>query len=280
MNTTLNPEATAYLDAVRDRLKGLPIEEADELVTDLEQHLAELMAEDVGPLADRLGSPQEYAAELAASAGWPAAPSRSMVSLTRPILAWKGRVLRSTAAQWWGRHWPDYRPGWWVMRAVIVVVTWAAIYWSGPTLSDWLWAIPVAALSITAGRRASKTMLWRAADRIATVLGLWALLVAGANGVSVMPQSVIYTYYDHNPNGMVGPNGVVENIYAYDKEGQPIDVFLYDQNGSPIVTDWNQYAYEVSGGDPLIDNFYPTERVINGEVVPRPAIVVPELSGR
>ena len=71
MNTTLSPEARAYLEAVRDRLAGLPAEEADELVADLEQHLAELIAEEPGPLSNRLGSPQEYAAELAASAGWP-----------------------------------------------------------------------------------------------------------------------------------------------------------------------------------------------------------------
>jgi len=279
MNTTLNPEAIAYLEAVRVRLTGLRPEEADELVTDLEQHLAELIAEDPGPLADRLGSPQEYAAELAASAGWPTGQSRSMVSLTRPLLAWKMRVVRSPVAQWWNRYWPAYRPGWWVMRAVLVVVTWAAIYWSGPTLSDWSWAIPAVAFSVTAGRRAGKAISWRALDRIATMLGLWALLVAGANGISVMPQSVIYTYYDYNPNGMVGPNGVVENIYAYDSEGQPIDVFLYDQNGSPIITGWNQFAHEGSGSSPPIENFYPTEHVINGEPVPRPAIVVPELPG-
>ena len=277
MNTTLNPEATAYLDAVRDRLKGLPIEEADELVTDLEQHLAELMAEDAGPLADRLGTPQEYAAELAASAGWPTAQSRSLVSLTGVFSAWKARVATWKVWRWWNRHWPDYRPGWWVMRAVFVVVTWAAIYWSGPTLSDWSWAIPASALSIVAGRRAGRAIAWRVADRLATILGLWALLAAGANGISVMPQSVIYTYYDYHPNGIVGPNGAVENIYAYDSEGQPIDVFLYDQNGSPIITDWNQYSYVSDGNVEPIDNFYPTERVIDGEVVPRPAIVVPQL---
>jgi hypothetical protein len=94
-----------------------------------------------------------------------------------------------------------------------------------------------------------------------------------------MPQSVIYTYYDYNPNGVVGPNGVVENIYAYDSEGQPIDVFLYDQNGSPLVTTWNQYSYMSDGNVEPIGNFYPSERVINGEPVPRPAITVPEIPG-
>ena len=94
-----------------------------------------------------------------------------------------------------------------------------------------------------------------------------------------MPQSVIYTYYDYNPNGIVGPNGVVETIYAYDREGQPVDVFLYDQNGSPLATNWNQYDYEVAGDTQAIDNFYPTESVVNGEVVPSPNIVVPQLPG-
>ena len=119
--------------------------------------------------------------------------------------------------------------------------------------------------------------MWLVADRLATTIGLWAILVALTNGVDVMSQSVVYTYYDYNPNGIVGPNGVVEIIYAYDVEGQPIDVFLYDQNGSPVITDWNQYANEVNGGNQPMDNFYPTQHVVNGEVVPRPAIVVPDL---
>ena len=200
------------------------------------------------------------------------------MSLTGMLSVWKVRLTTSTVWRWWNRHWPEYRPGWWVIRAVLVVVVWAAIYWSGPTLTDWLWAIPAIGLSIHAGKRADRAISWRALDRLVTILGLWALLAAGANGISVMPRSVIYTYYDHNPNGVVGPNGLVENIYAYDREGQPVDVFLYDQNGSPIVTSLNQYAYELNGGAQPIDNFYPTER-INGQTIPRPAIEIPDLPG-
>lgn len=279
MNTTLSPEAIAYLDAVRDRLKRLPTDEADELLVDLEQHLAELMAEDPGPLADRLGSPQEYAAELAASAGWPDHDGRRILSVTNVVSGWKQRLASSPLSMWWSRHWSHYRPGWWVVRAVIVLPVWGAVQWAMPSRSIWLFAVLMAAASVEVGRRAMRATGWLVADRLATIIGLWAILVGFANGVNVMSQSVVYTYYDYNPNGLVGPNGVVENIYAYDREGQPVEVFLYDQNGSPLAANWNLYDYEVAGDTQPIDNFYPTERSINGQPVPRPAIVVPDLPG-
>lgn len=278
MNKTLNPEATAYLDAVRDRLKGLPIEEADELVTDLEQHLAELVAEDTGPLANRLGSPQEYAAELAASAGWPITQARSSVSFAKVLWAWKARLATSAVLRWWSQHWPAYRPGWWIGRALVIGLILAAVNGSGRP-AHLLWIAPLAIASITAGQGAATSQAWRSVSLLMTLAAVFALIVGWMNEVRVMPERVMYTFYDYNPNGIVGPNGVVENIYAYDSEGQPIDVFLYDQNGSPLVTNWNQYSYEVDGSAEPIGNFYPIERVINGEPDPRPAITVPEVPG-
>lgn len=278
MNTTLSPEARAYLEAVRDRLAGLPAEEADELVADLEQHLAELIAEEPGPLSNRLGSPQEYAAELAASAGWPTTQAKSTVSLTRLFFAWKARLATSTVWQWWSRHWPDYRPGWWIGRALLIGFIAAAVNGSGRP-AHLLWILPLAAASVAVGRRAATNHRWGPANLLMTLAAVFALIVGTVDGVRVMPESVIYTYYDYNPNGLVGPNGIVEHIYAYDLEGAPVDVFLYDQNGLPIITNWNQYSYEVDASDQTISNFYPTERVIDGQTVPGPNVQVPELPG-
>src|ERR687889_155753 len=49
---------------------GLNAAIRDELLEDLPEHLAEVAADDVGSLADRLGPPSVYAAELLASAGF------------------------------------------------------------------------------------------------------------------------------------------------------------------------------------------------------------------
>ncbi|HUP17534.1 MAG TPA: hypothetical protein VM848_15980 [Acidimicrobiia bacterium] len=278
MNTTLSPEATAYLDAVRDRLKGLPVEETDELVTDLEQHLVELMAEDTGPLVERLGSPQEYAIELVASAGWPTTQARSPVSLTRVFSGWKAHMASSAVLRWWSQHWPAYRPGWWIGRALLIGLILAAVNGSGRP-AHLLWIAPLAIASVAAGRGAATSHRWRSVSLLMTVAAVFALIVGVVSGVRVMPQSVIYTYYDYNPDWIVGPNGVVEAIYAYDTEGQPVDVFLYDQNGSPLATNWHLYDNLSDGNGEPIGNFYPTERIINGQPVPRPAITVPEVPG-
>jgi hypothetical protein len=259
MNTALSPEATAYVDAVRERLKGLPIEEAEELVTDLEQHLAELVAEDPGPLADRLGSPQQYATELATSAGWPVHESRRIPLITNVLSGWKEHLRGSPLSMWWSIHSSHYRPGWWVVRALVVLPVWGALQWAMPSRWIWLFAILMAVVSVEVGRRAVRATGWLVADRLATIIGLWAMLVAFANGVNVMSQSVVYTYYDYNPTQIVGPNGVVERIYAFLSGGQPVDVFLYDQNGSPIATNWSEYQRGPDATGEPIDNFYPAE---------------------
>ena len=82
MTITLDPDVRAYLDAVRHHLADLPSEERDELVEDLEAHLLEVAAESDEPLASRLGPPDDYAAELRASAGYP--PADASLDLDTP----------------------------------------------------------------------------------------------------------------------------------------------------------------------------------------------------
>lgn len=62
---------TTYADAVRKALDDLPAARYLELVDGLDEHLAEVHAEADGTLADVLGPPEAYAAELRASAGLP-----------------------------------------------------------------------------------------------------------------------------------------------------------------------------------------------------------------
>ncbi|MCO1654349.1 DUF1700 domain-containing protein [Pseudonocardia humida] len=71
--------AREFLDGVRAALSDLPPGEVDEILDDVRAHLAELSGElgvrpDRAALAARLGTPQAYAGELRAAAGYPPAP--------------------------------------------------------------------------------------------------------------------------------------------------------------------------------------------------------------
>ena len=96
-------EITAYVEAVRAALSGLPDAIRDELLEDLPEHLAEVAADDVGSLTDRLGPPSVYAAELLASAGFvggfPDPPARTVVP-AHPLSANDSRATYTTDWPW------------------------------------------------------------------------------------------------------------------------------------------------------------------------------------
>ncbi|MFF3866939.1 HAAS signaling domain-containing protein, partial [Micromonospora sp. NPDC001898] len=62
--TVMEQEIVDYVTRVRAALADLPPTVRDELTEDLAEHLAEVAAEGDEPLADRLGAPEAYAAEL------------------------------------------------------------------------------------------------------------------------------------------------------------------------------------------------------------------------
>ncbi|MFD0638102.1 hypothetical protein ACFQ9X_47685 [Catenulispora yoronensis] len=67
----LEDEVAAYAAEVRAQLVDLPPADSAELLEDLEDHLREVAAEDVGALRERLGAPATYARELRQAAGLP-----------------------------------------------------------------------------------------------------------------------------------------------------------------------------------------------------------------
>ena len=69
MTTVATIEIESYYDRVRAALAGLAPEMRDDLLEDLPDHLAEVLAEGDGSLRDRLGEPEAYADELRAAAG-------------------------------------------------------------------------------------------------------------------------------------------------------------------------------------------------------------------
>ncbi|MGH3101424.1 MAG: HAAS signaling domain-containing protein, partial [Thermoleophilia bacterium] len=64
MNDTIAGEVASYATAVRAACADLPGPDRELLLEDLEDHLQEVAAEAGGPLEERLGRPEAYAAEL------------------------------------------------------------------------------------------------------------------------------------------------------------------------------------------------------------------------
>jgi membrane-associated phospholipid phosphatase len=77
VSTTTDTEVAAYLDRLRRELAGLPADEIEEILQDLEPQLAAIAAgldDEPVSLADRLGDPAEYARELRSAMGVPDEP--------------------------------------------------------------------------------------------------------------------------------------------------------------------------------------------------------------
>src|SRR3979411_2356036 len=60
-------DVATYAASVRAALSDLPGDQAEVLLEDLEDHLREVASEEGGPLAERLGPPEQYAQELRAA---------------------------------------------------------------------------------------------------------------------------------------------------------------------------------------------------------------------
>lgn len=78
MSIKTNPVVAEYLARTRAALADLPASEVREIVEDIGPHLAEVAAElgdnvTVDRLGERLGTPEQYASELRAAAGYPPA---------------------------------------------------------------------------------------------------------------------------------------------------------------------------------------------------------------
>lgn len=218
--STTTADVEAYAARVRAALAGLPAADRDDLLADLEDHLAEVAAE--GPLDELLGSPQAYAAELRSSAGLPAGdggPRRFQALTDQP---W----LRSTLD-----FLPELRPGWWVLRGVLVawiVGLWLGFGYPGVVVLSVL-LVPA---SVLLGRKSVADPRLRWAGIAASVAAVAALLlffavVSYANSGIGVEQP----YPIQDPSGLYG----VTNLHPYDKDGRPLtDVQLFDQDGNPV----------------------------------------------
>lgn len=317
MSTTTDTatlDAERYLKDVAPHLAALPADERADLLDDLAQHLREIAAEEGPPLAERLGPPEAYAAELLASAG--VVPDGRP---SAPLLARASRMIEHGRQSWAGQELvrlsPALRPAWWVIRAYLAVSLLAGVQGGGdgavpiPELAGSqligllaiLAAIP---LSVRLGERSLRRggrLLLAGAHVVLAIYGLSLLDDAGSTPIRYVDAYGPPTYADRGCLAAASGQPIT-NLYAYDTDGRLLDpVLLFDQDGQPVdnlcpEADtrgrqlFTEYRQDVNGA-PVINAFprrqtasvqpgrpsFPGQPEATVPVRP-PAVVVPRLS--
>jgi hypothetical protein len=239
-----------YLDRVRVALADLPPDARDELLDDLPDHLAEVLAEDTGTLTERLGEPEQYAAELRAVAGVGAAAAPA-----GPERRWRPQQwLRGAAERADARVGPalgyrrvsdllaQLRPGWWLLRGYLAgLLLYAAIFGSPPAVpplrpAGLVWLLLVLAGMVASVRLGQVNL--RPAGRLVLGVATVFLLVFGAAALNLGRERFEPTAgsVDIDRYESTDRYGGVVDVYPYDANGHPLSgVTLYDQNGVPIL---------------------------------------------
>lgn len=267
------PDASVahYAAAVRAALADLPAAQRDDLLDDLDDHLAEVAADEGGRLNERLGPPERYAAELRASLGLGPSVRRGRVAeysraLRSQVTAWRtsraGRELAQAAE--------SLRPAAWVARGWLLTVTVAAYTgWelrqvpgllvpriSGSRLLGLLVLVAAVLGSVALGRRGpGLSQRARTAVVLSTLL-LLAFSVDVMNRISEPLDSLSYRRMStvSGTDGVVrtedglaalvdGDRQALRNIEVRDAAGRPLagPLFLYDQAGRPIENFLHQW---------------------------------------
>ena len=264
MNTTAQDEINLYVFAVRAALGDLPESLRDELLEDLPEHLAEVMADGDGSLTERLGSPEAYAADLRAIAGFvggfPDPPSRTRrlfevrdqgLVLLRAADVRLGPLVGYARAS---EFLVLLRPAWWVLRGYLVAMVLAFLLDSS---SEPIGLLPriggseVVALlllggailaSIWLGRRSAGLTKW---PRVSLYAGSVVLVLVALGGFLDADSDSRSTYYsDVNYDN---PYSHIEDLFVYDEQGRLItNARIFDQNGEPVRIG-NAYCYDELG---------------------------------
>ncbi len=330
MSTTTVPDAARlYLDQVRDGLADLLADgEAEEVLQDLEAHLAEI---DPAEIEATLGAPSEFLAEFRSSAGLDVPGEAAGGSgLAR---AWRRASSRARQVGDWGRrtvepvlaplvdHRSDIRTAWVWSRGILAVVAAAWAIDTGtygthhvlfPRDSGLIVQLAVLALATFLSVRlgAADGRWWSRLDVVASLAAAYLIVLAVSTPQYIpYPEEQGFIYPEAGGEGgapvlLIGPNGPIQNLHAYDIDGNPVDVLLYDGYGNPIQT-LPQYAYEeaihLPPGEPFIwegyeirfrtdiydrpvGNLYPLERYEWTETgarsapQPPPVVGIPEMS--
>ncbi len=273
MSTTVVPTQVAiYLAAVREALGDLGPDERDDLLVEVEASLIETAGEDDRPIAARLGPPEDFAAELRASAGLPPAASArpsdpGLVGAVRTAVAEARTHPRVRSAE---RVLGELAPIWWLVRGYVAFVLVARLLGAGWSYDDpafprigrggsgagVLTAVVLGAAvagSIAVGLRGRRR--GRPASRAVAVANV-ILAVAAVPAVAhltharsdqfpvyVTPAGLGVPTPPTAPSpkaaavapGLLRDGKPVVNIYPYSRDGRLLhDVILFDQNGAPL----------------------------------------------
>jgi hypothetical protein len=283
--TARQAEVQEYAAAVRAALADVPADRCEELLDDLEEHLAEVAADDEQSLESRLGPPAAYARELRTAAGLPSGPEAStgtrvgVAELIGRLRAWE--PVRQVE-----EFLPELRPAWWVVRAWAAVTAVDVIFVGGtsfpvPTLG--LGPVGLIATAAAIGwsvrlglrARAEERPAGRSAVLANTGLGLLAVIAVVGLAARSYVASAEPVYYDEGVSGpgvsavLTHEDGApITNILPYSSTGEPLTgVLLYDQDGRPIddladSTSDGASVEPVPDAPPQPGNAYPQQRQV------------------
>lgn len=266
-------DVAAYAVDVRRALTGLTPEQVEDLTDDLEQALADAMADDhrsgagVG-LVGLFGTPSEYAAELRAAAGLEersGAHRRSTKAFRSAIGDAVNGVLEPLQAQpWWPSLAGFFRalaPIWWVLRGWLLFMV-AAAFLAGygdrgqlpRSLFGWAVLLTLVVLSVQWGRGR-----WRRRRAVRVVAGcltavslvyLIPMLQELERSLSVDPSISVYQPVAIS-DGIYVAGEPVSNLFVYDADGAPVvGAQVFDGQGRPVTTstDASGYWYDERDG--------------------------------
>ena len=227
-----------YLDRVAAGLADLAEDDRDEVLEDLRAHLAELDEEEVEAA---LGSPAEFVAEFRTSAGLDEDVKKVRKwSLTRTRTQLEDATQRLAEVS----RWQTWRPLWiwtrgWLLVSTIAVLSGGTAFhpFPIPTIEEsaaigFLLVGGTTLFSLWLDRR--RTDLRAVGSFLFNALALVVLSVSLASAAAVSRTYFVeedFAYTDQ----LIGPEGeTISNIYAYDLEGEPVEVLLFDQDGRPL----------------------------------------------
>ncbi|MFY1651091.1 HAAS signaling domain-containing protein [Solwaraspora sp. WMMB762] len=260
MNAATQAEITHYVEQVRSALADLPDQVRGELLEDLPEHLAEVLAEGDGTLVDRLGDPTEYAAELRTSAALDAPAATPGVG-HRAAVAWQatrdrlGRIDRrigpvlgyGTASEFLR----SLRPAWWLLRGYLAAMLLTHLLFGGissplPTPGG---SVPAGLLLLTVavtgsvwlGRRGLRsTRRPRLVVTVATALALVGFASYFLFGLGSRSEGPLVVLESNGGAAYLAPplpsTAAPLDVYVYDSQGQLVEgARLFDENGEPIL---------------------------------------------
>ena len=293
MSITLTPTKASYLERVAEGLSDPPAEDREEVLQDLEAHLAEL---DDADIQRTLGDPDSFVTEFRATAGLDEPYESKRWEIPRAL----GERYHELSARLSSlTRWPTIRPGWVLVRGWLLVVAWSFLYdfeqfsrfpipsIGSSSLTGLFFVVLATVVSIWLDRGRGRVL--RFASTTVSFLTVWGLIASFANTPAVETFEEIPYYSDQ----LVGPEGnLITNLFAYDLDGEPVEVLLFDQEGRPILSlptwvyeeadaqhgapiDWGsgQVIFQRDQFSRVIPNLYPLELSTydeTGRLVPVP----------